>query len=78
MLAAGAQMRVDVTTREVVEALREAGVEPILSAPTAVRQDWSSERGRELPPEVLAEDDLETLLDAILALPAGGGRADAA
>ena len=50
--------------------VREAGIEPILSAPTAVRQDWSSERGRELPPEVLAEGDLEALLDAILALPA--------
>ncbi|HYI84630.1 MAG TPA: DUF1932 domain-containing protein [Acetobacteraceae bacterium] len=56
--------------REVARTVREAGIEPILSAPTSVRQDWSAERGRELPPEVLTEGDLETLLDAILALPA--------
>ena len=55
--------------REVARTVREAGIEPILSAPTSVRQDWSAERGRELPPEVLTEGDLETLLDAILALP---------
>ncbi len=63
--------------REVARTVREAGIEPILSAPTAVRQDWSSERGRELPPEVLAGGDLEALLDAILALPAVRGTADA-
>jgi 3-hydroxyisobutyrate dehydrogenase-like beta-hydroxyacid dehydrogenase len=56
--------------REVARTVREAGIEPVLSAPTAVRQDWSSERGRELPPEVLADGDLEAVLDAILALPA--------
>jgi hypothetical protein len=64
--------------REVARTVREAGIEPILSAPTAVRQDWSSERGRELPPEILADGDLEALLDAILALPAVHGTADAA
>src|SRR4051812_42947519 len=36
--------------REVARTVREAGIEPILSAPTAVRQDWSAERGRELRP----------------------------
>lgn len=56
--------------REVARTVREAGIEPILSAPTAVRQDWSAERGRELPPDVLAGGGLEALLDAILALPA--------
>ncbi len=64
--------------REVARTVREAGIEPILSAQTAVRQDWSSERGRELPPDVLAEGDLEALLVAILALPAVHGTADAA
>jgi 3-hydroxyisobutyrate dehydrogenase len=64
--------------REVARTVREAGIEPILSAPTAVRQDWSSERGRELPPEVLAEGGLEALLDAILVLPVVRGPADAA
>jgi 3-hydroxyisobutyrate dehydrogenase len=64
--------------REVARTVREAGIEPILSAPTAVRQDWSAGRGRALPPEVLAKGDLEALLDAILALPSAGGKADAA
>ena len=64
--------------REVARTVRKASVEPILSAPTALRQDWSSERGRELAPEVLAEGDLDALLNAILALPAVRGTADAA
>jgi 3-hydroxyisobutyrate dehydrogenase-like beta-hydroxyacid dehydrogenase len=64
--------------REVARTVREAGIEPILSAPAAVRQDWSSERGRELPPAILAGDDLDALLDAILVLPAVRGTADAA
>lgn len=62
--------------REAARTVCEAGIEPILSAPTALRQDWSSERGRELPPEILAEGDLETLLDAILVLPAAPGTAE--
>ncbi len=55
--------------REVARTVRDAGIEPILSAPTAIRQDWAAERGRELPPETLARGDLEALLDALLALP---------
>jgi len=55
--------------REVARTVREAGIEPILSAPTAIRQDWAAERGRELPPGILTGGDLEALLDAILALP---------
>jgi hypothetical protein len=58
--------------REVARTVREAGIEPILSAPTAIRQDWAAERGRELPPGVLTGGDLEALLDALLALPALG------
>ena len=56
--------------REVARTVREAGVEPTLGAPTALRQDWAAERGRELPPHILAGGDLETLPDAMLALPA--------
>lgn len=56
--------------REVARTVGEAGIEPILSAPTAVRQDWAADRGRELPPEILSGGDLDALLDAILALPA--------
>lgn len=56
--------------REVARTVREAGIEPILSAPTAIRQDWAAERGRELPPDILAGGDLQALLDAFLALPA--------
>ena len=63
--------------REVARTVREAGIEPILSAPTAVRQDWSSQRGRELPREILDEGGLDALLDAILVLPAVRGAADA-
>lgn len=55
--------------REVARTVRDAGIEPILSTPTAIRQDWAAERGRELPPETLAKGDLEALLDALLALP---------
>jgi 3-hydroxyisobutyrate dehydrogenase len=56
--------------REVARTVREADIEPILSAPTAIRLDWAAERGRELPPDILTGGDLEALLDAILALPA--------
>ena len=53
--------------REVARTVSEVGVAPILSGPIADRQDWSAEHGAMLSPEVLATEDLDTLLDAVLA-----------
>ncbi|UPG74786.1 DUF1932 domain-containing protein (plasmid) [Roseomonas gilardii subsp. gilardii] len=53
--------------REVARTVAEAGVPPILSGPIAERQDWSADRGAKLSPEELATEDLDTLLDAVLA-----------
>ena len=51
--------------REVAVTVRDAGVEPWLSAPTAVRQDWAAAIGRALPRVTRDEADLPTLLDAM-------------
>jgi hypothetical protein len=51
--------------REVARTVEEAGVEPILSAPIARRQDWAYDRGRELTKEQLSTKDLTVLLDAL-------------
>ncbi len=53
--------------REVARTVREAGIEPLLAAPTADRQDWAADRGVELGPKMLADATLDELLDAILA-----------
>ena len=53
--------------REVARTVSEAGVAPLLAAPTAQRQDWAADRGAELGPTFLAEASLEQLLDALLA-----------
>ena len=53
--------------REVARTVAEAGVPPILSGPIAERQDWSADRGARLSPQELATEDLDTLLDAVLA-----------
>lgn len=53
--------------REVARTVSEAGIEPLLAAPTADRQDWAADRGRELGPKMLAEASLDELLDAMLA-----------
>jgi 3-hydroxyisobutyrate dehydrogenase len=53
--------------REVVRTVAEAGLEPMQSPATALRQDWAADRGAELAPEVLNTKNLETLLDAVLA-----------
>ena len=55
--------------REVARTVREAGIEPILSAPTAIRQDWAAARGRGAAAGRPDRGDLEALLDALLALP---------
>ncbi|MFH5923061.1 NAD(P)-dependent oxidoreductase [Roseomonas xinghualingensis] len=51
--------------REVARTVQEAGVDPLLSAPIAERQDWAAARGREMGAEVLATTDLDTLLKAL-------------
>ncbi|MDT8264807.1 DUF1932 domain-containing protein, partial [Roseomonas sp. DSM 102946] len=53
--------------REVARTVSEVGVPPILSGPIAERQDWSADRGARLSPEELATEDLDALLDAVLA-----------
>ncbi len=54
--------------REVARTVADAGVAPLLSAPTAVRQDWAFEQARRLPEAVLSSGDLGQLMDALLAL----------
>ena len=46
--------------REVARTMSEAGVEPLMSAACAERQDWAVQFA-----EALSEDDLKTMLDAI-------------
>jgi 3-hydroxyisobutyrate dehydrogenase-like beta-hydroxyacid dehydrogenase len=52
--------------REVARTVSEAGIDPLLAAPTAERQDWAADRGRELGPQMLKDASLEELLDAML------------
>jgi 3-hydroxyisobutyrate dehydrogenase-like beta-hydroxyacid dehydrogenase len=54
--------------REVARTVQEAGIEPMLASSTVRRQDWAFARGQELRGEALASDDLDTLLDAFLAV----------
>jgi 3-hydroxyisobutyrate dehydrogenase-like beta-hydroxyacid dehydrogenase len=51
--------------REVARTVQEAGVDPLLSAPIAERQDWAAARGRAMTPEQLATTDLDTLLSGV-------------
>jgi 3-hydroxyisobutyrate dehydrogenase len=53
--------------REVVRTIEEVGLTPFQSPATAERQDWAADIGAQLPKEVLATTDLETLVDAVLA-----------
>jgi len=52
--------------REVAKTVKEARVEPWMSAAAAERQDWAAEQAERMPPEALEEQDLQALLDAIL------------
>jgi 3-hydroxyisobutyrate dehydrogenase-like beta-hydroxyacid dehydrogenase len=54
--------------REVARTVQEAGIEPMLASSTLSRQDWAFDRGRELGPNAMASDSLDTLLDALLAV----------
>jgi 3-hydroxyisobutyrate dehydrogenase len=53
--------------REVVRTVEEAGLEPLQSPATALRQDWAADVGAQLGKETLATTELETLVDAVLA-----------
>ncbi|WP_424135786.1 DUF1932 domain-containing protein [Roseomonas chloroacetimidivorans] len=53
--------------REVARTVQEAGLDPLLSAPIAERQDWAAARGREMGKAALATTDLGALLDALAA-----------
>ncbi len=48
--------------REVAATMAEAGVEPLMSAATAERQDWAAQLAA-----ALSEEDLEAMLDAMRA-----------
>ena len=48
--------------REVTRTVRDAGLNPWMSAACAERQDWAADHGHVLP-----QDSLEPLLDALLA-----------
>jgi 3-hydroxyisobutyrate dehydrogenase-like beta-hydroxyacid dehydrogenase len=54
--------------REVARTVQEAGIEPMLASSTVRRQDWAFDRGLELRGDALASNDLDTLLDALLAV----------
>jgi 3-hydroxyisobutyrate dehydrogenase-like beta-hydroxyacid dehydrogenase len=54
--------------REVARTVQEAGIEPMLASSTVRRQDWAFARGQELGPNAMASEDLDTLLDALLAV----------
>jgi 3-hydroxyisobutyrate dehydrogenase-like beta-hydroxyacid dehydrogenase len=48
--------------REVARTVEEAGVAPLLSRPTAERQDWAAGEGARLPKDLLQSPELERLL----------------
>lgn len=52
--------------REVARTVSEIGVEPLLAAPTARRQDWAFEQAGHLPAGMVADSDLPDLLDGLL------------
>jgi hypothetical protein len=54
--------------REVARTVQEAGIEPMLASSTVRRQDWAYACGQELRGDALASDNLDTLLDALLAV----------
>jgi 3-hydroxyisobutyrate dehydrogenase len=56
--------------REVARTVMEAGIDPLMSAPTAIRQQRSYELGRD--PALHARESLGALLDAMLAVGQAG------
>jgi 3-hydroxyisobutyrate dehydrogenase-like beta-hydroxyacid dehydrogenase len=57
--------------REVAKTVREAGVEPLLSAPTAERQDWAADAGARVARSALQPPDLEKILDELARIAKG-------
>jgi 3-hydroxyisobutyrate dehydrogenase len=53
--------------REVARTVEEAGIPPLQSAATALRQDWAADQGAKLSREILATQQLNELVDAVLA-----------
>ena len=53
--------------REVARTVEEAGVAPLLSAPTAERQDWAAVEGARIAKDLLKTPDLKRLLDELTA-----------
>ena len=54
--------------REVAQTVAEAGVAPMLSRSIAERQDWAWRQGQQMSRAALSTTDLDTLLDAIMAV----------
>jgi 3-hydroxyisobutyrate dehydrogenase-like beta-hydroxyacid dehydrogenase len=53
--------------REVAKTVAEAGIEPLMSAAAAERQDWAADIGEVLGPDAIASVELGALLDLIRA-----------
>jgi len=51
--------------REVAKTVQDAGIEPLMSAACAQRQDWAWRIAEKLPPGAIDEADLGVLLDAL-------------
>lgn len=51
--------------REVAKTVHDAGVDPMLSAPTALRQDWAALRGKDVAQSALQPPDLKQILDEL-------------
>ena len=51
--------------REVAKTVHDAGVDPLLSSPTALRQDWAALRGKDVAQEALKPPDLKKILDEL-------------
>ncbi len=54
--------------REVAKTVRDAGVEPLMAAPTAVRDDWAADKGKQMSAAALKPPDLERILDELARL----------
>jgi 3-hydroxyisobutyrate dehydrogenase-like beta-hydroxyacid dehydrogenase len=53
--------------REVAKTVQEAGVAPLLSVPTAERQDWAASEGARIAKHLLKAPELKRLLDELTA-----------
>lgn len=51
--------------REVAKTVHDAGVDPMLSAPTALRQDWAAAHGKQMSQAALKPPNLKKILDEL-------------